>query len=65
MLSKLSFTHLKAAQAARLACHTRDYSEYHKSRFKIVGQSLGDRWKLHDLKTGDLSFLFHFLTSLI
>ncbi|PON59194.1 hypothetical protein PanWU01x14_161210 [Parasponia andersonii] len=50
MLSKLSLTDLKASQAARFACYGRDSPEYYKSRFKIVGKSLGDRWKLNDIK---------------
>lgn len=60
MLSKLSFTHLKASQAARLACYARDSPEYHKPRFKLVGKSLGDRWKLNDLKAGNPFFFFFF-----
>ena len=61
MLSKLSFAHLKWSGQAppgselwRFACYARDSQpDFPKSRFKLVGQSLGDRWKLNGIKPGD------------
>ncbi|GMN46992.1 hypothetical protein TIFTF001_016177 [Ficus carica] len=58
MLSKLSFAHLKWSGQAppgselwRFASYAKDSQpDFPKSRFKLVGQSLGDRWKLNGIK---------------
>lgn len=72
MLSKLPVTHLKASPAApnsgfssrgefcRFGYCARSSADHHKSRFKFVGQSLGDRWKLNDINTSGLLFFFSF-----
>ncbi|TQD99963.1 hypothetical protein C1H46_014467 [Malus baccata] len=61
MLSKISVTQLKTSPAApvsgfswrgnrpRLGYCAGNSSERNKLRFRIVGQSLGDRWKLNDV----------------
>ncbi|ONI36051.1 hypothetical protein PRUPE_1G566800 [Prunus persica] len=61
MLSKISVTHLKASPSAstsgfswhgnqrRFGYCARNSSQFNKPRFKIVGKSLGDRWKLNEI----------------
>lgn len=61
MLSKISVTHLKASPSAstsgfswhghqrRFGYCARNSSQFNKPRFKIVGRSLGDRWKLNEI----------------
>ncbi|KAL5576022.1 hypothetical protein UlMin_017721 [Ulmus minor] len=47
MLSKLSVAHLKNYPTS----YGRDFPEHRKSQFKLVGQSMGDKWKLNDINT--------------
>ncbi|PQQ13527.1 hypothetical protein Pyn_01752 [Prunus yedoensis var. nudiflora] len=63
MLSKISVTYLKASPSAstsgfswhgnqrRFGYCARNSSQFNKSRFKIVGQSSGDRWNLNEIDT--------------
>ena len=76
MLSKSPITQLNAYPAApnslifhrnkdfcKFGYSARNFSE-HKYRFKIVGQSLGDKWKLNDINASEFFFLNLFKFSL-
>ncbi|KAJ0077937.1 hypothetical protein Patl1_36885 [Pistacia atlantica] len=73
MVSKLSLSPLKPSSPASNSsvwCHrelsklgffprTSSSSLDHRLRFKIVGQSLGDRWKLNDIDTSAVQETFN------
>lgn len=68
MLSKSPVTRLKqppVAPNSLLGRHNRDFYKFgysaknfseHHSRFKLVGQSLGDKWKLNDINASESFF---------
>lgn len=72
MLSKISVTQLKTSPAApvsgfswrgnrpRLGYCAGNSSKRNKLRFRIVGQSLGDRWKLNDFDASESACLLLF-----
>lgn len=56
-----------AAPFASLFHHNRDFCKFgysarsfseHNHRFKLVGQSLGDKWKLSDINASEYYFLY-------
>lgn len=71
MLLRLPVTHLRASPGAapsygfssggefcRFGYCARNFAHPYKPGFKLVGQSLGDRWKLNDINASELFFLF-------
>ena len=71
MISKSPIAQLKPSPAAPNSLifhHNKDFCKFgysaknfseHKHRFKLVGQSFGDRWKLTDINASEFFFLLY------